>query len=336
MKRFFLYLLPLLAILFQSCDGEVLLPSASGAPYEVLVVMEDNLWKSDAGRALFDVLSANTPGVAQAENMFRISRISPALLDNMTKVSRNIIIADISEKYSQPKIAYKKNAWAKSQAVVVINAPDIESFINVMIEYNEAIAEFLVAYERERQMNFNRKNHNVSATEKVMEMFGAQLYIPGNLKKFTAGKDFFWASNMSVETRQDIIIYSYPYTDPNTFTKEFLLQKRDSVLKANLPGPTPGSYMATERTGFEPLFKTIWKNDRYCAEIRGWWRVEGDLMGGPFISHTQLDEINNRVITIEGFVYAPGHAKRNLIRQMEAVVYSIKLPQDLISQETKN
>jgi len=331
MKKFLLYLLPLLAISFHSCDNETLLPNASGAPYEVLVVMDDNLWKGDAGRALFDVLSANTPGVAQAENMFRISRISPVHLDNMTKVARNIIIVEISEKYSKSKIAYKKNAWAKPQAVVIINAPDVESFINVMIEYNEAITEFLVNYERERQIAFNRKNHNREATEKVKEIFGVQLYIPSNLKKFTTANHFFWASNMSLEKRQDIIVYSYPYTDPNTFTKEFLLQKRDSVLRANLPGPKEGSYMATERTRFEPSFKTIWKNGRYCAEIRGWWRVEGDMMGGPFISHTQLDEINNRVITVEGFVYAPGHAKRNLIRQLEAVVYSAKLPQDLIN-----
>ena len=331
MKRIFLYLLPTLAIFLHSCGGEMLLPNATGAPYEVLVVMEDKEWKSDAGRALFDVLSANTPGVVQAENMFRVSRIPFAHFDNITKPARNIIIADISEKYSKPKIAYKKNAWAKSQAVVVINAPDAESFINVMIEYNEAITEFLVSNERDRQIAFNRKNHNTEATAKVMEMFGVQLYIPSDLKKFTSGKDFFWASNMSLETRKDIIVYSYPYTDPNTFTKEFLLQKRDSVLKANLPGPKEGSYMATERANFEPSFKTIWKNGRYCAEIRGWWRVEGDLMGGPFISHTQLDEINNRVITVEGFVYAPGHTKRNLIRQLEAVVYSARLPQDLIN-----
>jgi len=329
MKKILLYLLPLLAISFQSCDGERLLPNASGAPYEVLVVMDDNLWRSDAGRALFDVLSANTPGVAQAENMFRISRIDARHLDRMTKVARNLIIVDISDKYSKPRIAYKKNAWARSQAVVVINAPDTETFISVMNEYNQAITEFLVNFERERQVAFNRRRHNVAATEKVQEMFGVHVFVPSFLTQFTTKEDFFWASNMNIERRQDIIIYSFPYTDLNTFTKEFLLQKRDSVLRANLPGPTPGTFMATERIGFVPTFNEIWKNGRYCAEIRGWWRVEGGFMGGPFVSHTQLDEINNRVIVIEGFVYAPGHPKRNLIRQLEAVVYSMRLPQDI-------
>ena len=50
----------------------------------------------------------------------------------------------------------------------------------------------------------------------------------------------------------DLIVYTFPYTDPNTFTEEYLVAKRDSVLKANLPGSFPGSYMQTEmRAGVE-------------------------------------------------------------------------------------
>jgi hypothetical protein len=56
---------------------------------------------------------------------------------------------------------------------------------------------------------------------------------------------------------------------------------------------------------------------------------DGASMGGPFYSHTRVDEINKRVITVEGFVFAPGTKKRNHIRQLEAAVYTVKLPQEI-------
>ena len=39
--------------------------------------------------------------------------------------------------------------------------------------------------------------------------------------------------------------------------------------------------------------------------------MEGDMMGGPFVSHAHLDEKNQRVVVAETFVYAPGTKKRN-------------------------
>ncbi|NLI63696.1 MAG: DUF4837 family protein, partial [Bacteroidales bacterium] len=71
-------------------------------------------------------------------------------------------------------------------------------------------------------------------------------------------------------------------------------------------------------------------------EVRGLWKVKGDFMGGPFVSHARVDEVNQRVIVAEVFVYAPDKLKRNLIRQIEASLYTLRLPQDkevLVSTE---
>jgi hypothetical protein len=105
-------------------------------------------------------------------------------------------------------------------------------------------------------------------------------------------------------------------------------------MKANVPGEFKGSYMGTEYKYHDPIFKEIWVNGGYCAELRGLWKVlNGGAMGGPFYSHTRLDEINQRVITIEGFVFAPGVKKRNPMRQLEAIIFSAKLPQEINAHE---
>ena len=38
----------------------------------------------------------------------------------------------------------------------------------------------------------------------------------------------------------------------NTFTKDYIIAKRDSVMKANMPGELKGSYMGTELKYVDP------------------------------------------------------------------------------------
>jgi len=49
-------------------------------------------------------------------------------------------------------------------------------------------------------------------------------------------------------------------------------------------------------------------------------------MGGPFVSYSQVDSANNRVIVAEGFVYAPEKKKRPFIRQLEAAIQTLEMP----------
>jgi hypothetical protein len=56
--------------------------------------------------------------------------------------------------------------------------------------------------------------------------------------------------------------------------------------------------------------------------------LDGEAMGGPFVSLTRLDQVNGRVVTAEVFLYAPGQKKRNAMRQIEAILYTLKMPNE--------
>ena len=47
-------------------------------------------------------------------------------------------------------------------------------------------------------------------------------------------------------------------------------------------------------------------------------------MSGPFLNYTFVDEENNRVVTIDAFVYAPKDKKRIHMKEMEAILYSLE------------
>ena len=45
----------------------------------------------------------------------------------------------------------------------------------------------------------------------------------------------------------------------------------------------------------------------YAQEARGLWEMEGDMMGGPFVSHARVDRANGRVVVVEAFILSLIH-----------------------------
>jgi hypothetical protein len=129
----------------------------------------------------------------------------------------------------------------------------------------------------------------------------------------------------TLKESQGILIYCFDYTDTNSFNLENIIAKRNEITKKYIPGPTDDSYMQVSEEVILPVAKQINFNDQFAVETRGLWKVEGDFMGGPFLSYTLIDELRNRVITIDGYVYAPKDKKRNLLLQLEAILHTLKI-----------
>ena len=120
------------------------------------------------------------------------------------------------------------------------------------------------------------------------------------------------------------MIYTYDFTDTIAFNPTRIISYRDSITKEYIPGPSEGSYMAVSKDYILPESKQIDFNGLFAIETRGLWKVEGDFMGGPFINYTFVDEKRNKVITIDGYVYAPNAPKRNMVMQLESIIWSFK------------
>jgi hypothetical protein len=113
---------------------------------------------------------------------------------------------------------------------------------------------------------------------------------------------------------------------------DYLNAKRDEILSRVVSASVEGSYMGTEYKVFPPQMRAITvQEDEYATEVRGLWKIlDGEAMGGPYVSHTRLDQINGRIVTAETFIYAAGQKKRSTLRQAEAILYTLQLPQDTI------
>ena len=297
------------------------------------------------------VMAADMPCMPQVEPYFRVTKVATAQFDDMFKPTRNILFVDINpQKYTQLKAKVSNNYWSTPQAICRIQTPSEEEFVAYWLEHGAEIREWFVDQEIKRQMKFYRASTNKDARA-ILQAQGYDMLIPEDYmvimdtvlegastyslrQPVTVAPEvrLLWCCNNKGSMRRDLVVYSYPYTDENTFTLDYLNAKRDAVLSRVVSASVEGSYMGTEYKVFPPQMRAITvQEDEYATEVRGLWKIlDGEAMGGPYVSHTRLDQVNGRVVTAEAFLYAAGQKKRTALRQAEAILYTLQLPQDTV------
>ena len=336
MRRNLFYFTTLIcsALIFLSCENankepkqtnrSFLVPMSSGNPYEVMVVADDSIWEGYAGRALDVVLNKPLKGLPQEESTVHVSRITPDNYDRITNLFRNIIIFKIGREYSEPRFRLLRDEFSTPQMIMTIQGPSVSEVSTFITEQTDFIIKFFSDEEINRAAREFHDEHNIKFAKKVKEMFGCEFYIPVDINKMKIGDNFIWASNDALTGIQNIVIYSYPYATEKVFRRGVYIALRDSFMKANIPGGKPNQYMATDKDHVD--VKNITVRGEFAQEARGLWHMENDAMGGPFVAHSMIDTINNRVIVAEGFVYAPDKMKRTMIRRLEAALYTLRMP----------
>lgn len=301
-----------------------LTPTSSGLPYELLVVIDQKYKDTELGQSITEVLERSVPGLPQPESAFKLMYTDPQHFDGILKPIRNIVIVNIGKTFSEPRFNTASNVYAYPQSVLTVQGPDMQSTADFVLNNGASMIDYFTKAEMNRQIMILEKNHSTDIAAAVNEMFGSEVWVPGDLISTKRGEDFFWAGTNDGRAERFFMVYSIPYTDADAFTAEYMIHKRDSVLKANVPGEKENMYMATSAN--YTTVKPINVQGEYTMEARGLWRVVNDRMGGPFVAHMRLDEKNKRLVFVDAFVYAPEKSKRNLMKQLEASLYTLRLP----------
>lgn len=313
-------------LLLVACGGGAnnnkQLPSG-GAPYEVIVVAEGADWHaSGLGDTIRAVLEAPIPCINSYEPQFDVFHILPKGFDGVTKRNGNIMIVQLGEKYKRAEIAQRPDQYASPQMVVFAVAPDAATLAKYLSENGEELRTIFNDLERERWLASARKAPSVEMQSRVNEKFGIGISLNNGFILGKEAKDFLWMRFRYPEADQELIIYSYPVE--GELTVENLVAARDRFV-ALIPGEVPDSHMITATEFVDPAVRKVTINGREWVEMRGLWEVKNDFMGGAFVSYSTV--VDGRVLTIDGAVFSPSpyNMKRNLLRQLESVVYSVKL-----------
>jgi len=311
----------------KSSDKKPLLPPVTGKPGDITLVISNNHWEGVAGDTLKSVFYEEIYGLPNIEPLYDLMQVPHKAFSNLYKKTRNILLVKISESYDTASIVVQKDLWAKPQLVMSVVAKTPEEAANIIHEKQERIVSVFNDIERKRYKDMYQNSQDNGLKLKIEQKHQIYMVVPNGYKMGMDSTNFTWIDHLQADNiTQGFFIYEYPYTDTNTFTREFLVEKRNEILQKYVQGSVKGSYMTTEALLPPAFAEYVLNKETYVAEIRGLWKMaEGDIMGGPFVSYTLHDESRNRVVTVEGYVFAPGHKKRNLVRQMEAILTTLKI-----------
>ncbi len=319
MMRFFLGSVSLvLVLLLAGCDGGISIrPKSGGRPYEVLVTGED----SAAVALLKSIIEKDAvPGLPQSEPKIDVSTVNGEIGQGI-KYARNMVVAVIDgNEYTATRVRYERNVFAEPQITIYVGAPSVERLKADLERTGRTVSGLIERFETATAISELKKTSDRKVGKEVAKAFGVDIYIPIGLKPVRRGRHFMWLSDNSATSMRNICIYTYVGTD---MSPETVIVKRDSILRVNMPGETDGMYMQTERKAVAQAAGIV-ENGQVRTVVKGLWQMEGDAMGGPFVAHAVADSVNGRVIVAEGFVYAPGKKKRNIIKQLEAALYTLK------------
>ena len=295
----------------------------------MIVVIEKAHWDGELGDALREYLACDCDFLPQPEPLYNLAYVTPAGFTNMFQSHRNIIMVHIDQDVKEDGITFYNNKWARPQCIIMINAKGLDEAVAVVRRDYEKIRARLEQAERDRVVASARLYEAKEIRENVAERFGGSIVFPSGYVIKKINDSFAWIGNDNTYVYKDILVYRYPANGKDDLQPETIIAQRNRILKENVPGMFDGTYMTTSQVA-EPKVSYINYKGHDFAETRGFWEVENDFMGGPFVSHSFYSLDGSEILVFEAFVYAPKYDKRQYMRQTESLLYSFQWADTMI------
>ena len=307
------------AIILLGCqnDSKIVLAS-SGNLNEVSVVIENDLWEGAVGKELKTAFSKPIYGLPQQEKQFILRQMPPGIFSGFATKSRVIIKIESNKKKG---INVVSNKYASPQKIIVISGANTNEIIQqIRLNAKEVVSILRNSEIREKKRRIKK---SLSSSSSLKKVFNITLDYPSIYREASVLENFVWLRKDTKSGSVNLSIFQAPLTI-DKLNMQKVISIRDSVAKTKIPGPTPGTYMATDPE-YKAVSKPITINKTTGMETRGLWEVKQQFMGGPFINFSVVDSINRRILYFDGFVYSPGTAKAGYIFELEAIIKSLKI-----------
>jgi hypothetical protein len=327
------FLMALLLIMASSCgdkkDGSKKDRSAGGTSEILVVTQNDEQWDGMIGDTIRAFFLQPQYGLPQPEAINKLAHINVSGFNDMFKKHKCLLIVEINPNLDKPVVETGEDLWAVPQRVMKIVAPNRTAWCQTFNEQKEAYKVMYDKVERERIMTILRPSNDTKITQRIKEKMGFDMTIPSGFFISKDEPDFLWIRKELEKNSFGIFIYTTPYKDTLQLELNSLVSTRDRMLQKYVPGPADGSFMTTEKEFVPPVLNYISTYPTgFAAEMRGMWCLVGDYMAGPFISYTFPDNRTGNLVTLEGYVYYPNHDKRDDLLQLQALLYSIRMPEE--------
>lgn len=333
MKPQTLFKLILLAVAFSaiSCKEsgqKLMLSSVTGATNEIMLIMNKVLWDGPVGDTIKSYFEQEQLGLPQPEPMFDVINLPLANFEKNVKQHRNVLVVEISSRVDSVSFQFRESPWARTQKYFKITAPSDTAFFRVFDANREKIMAVFLKAERDRLIDVYKKTPDTKIFNTFKNKYNIILNCPGDYKINKDTNDFVW---LSAETKIDskgIVFFQEEYKHESQLNYQVIIDRMNDELKKYIPGPRKNTWMALDMDTPVSAATYNYEGLYYAVAVRGLWIAANDYMGGPYVLNVVLDEQRNRIIYMMAYVYAPDGRKRNMLRQVETILYTMQINYD--------
>ena len=323
-KTLFLWLLVSFFVSSCSFKKERFPDDSSAAINTIAVIIDDQLWNGVVGDSIRNKFASPVLGLPQEEPLFTINQYPVKLFEGFSTDSRNILIV---KKDNENKFELKKNEFATPQNAFHISGKTSFEILEIL----EKNAGDIIKKMRTIEIEYNQKiiKDSLLDTKKIQKKFNIDLLIPSKYEYVMRRRNFIWLKSEIPSGNNSLIIYQIPWKkiSSNNAVND-VVKVRDSIGKLYIHGSAYRTQMVTEEA-YSPYFSKTTLNDYKTYETKGTWQMKNDFMSGPFINYAIFDKINKRILILEGFCYAPSKEKRDLMFELESIIKSIQIKNNI-------
>lgn len=324
---FFLFVV--ITLVFSCKEDGGFLPEMTGKPGELILVANNSIWASPAGDSLKELFNQSVYGLPQDESVFRVFRVTKSGFTNVIERHRSVMWVEI-DSTSKSAFTVKKDVWAKGQIVVSLSARNDSALAQIISISKESILNYFIEEELKRLEAAQRKLRDKVLEKNLAEKHSVNMIVPKGFYPLVDTSGFVWLKQELQKTQggevhdimKNILIYYVSYTQSVQTEQAYLLELRDSVSSVYVRGPINGSFMKVY-SPYPVLSSISTFKGLYLHSMKGLWSMEKYPMGGPFLTYAFVDEKNQRIVCLDAFLYCPNFDKRELMREMEALLRSV-------------
>jgi hypothetical protein len=326
----------LLAACFNPSSDEPKKRGSSGKTLELLVVADPDVYCGDTKELIDSLFGRPQECLPTPESMFSVVNVPMSSYKNteMFRAHRNAILLDVNAE-NPDKVYMHTDEYAAPQVVFDFAMKDRESLLKHLRKYEQVMLRELYAAEHRRMFKIFKGMQAYEINKKIRDKFGFSLMFPDEYHIAKMEDDFAWVRKEAKDYGIGVLIDVFPYESKDVFDEQHILDHLDTMMRHQVPGSAPNSYMGIERRRDEEgnylmdiVSRTVNLDSiSYCVETRGCWRTFGDFMGGPFVTYTLLTPSENKVVMLTGYVFCPRNkpsTKRDLLMQVESICRTVR------------
>lgn len=288
---------------------------------ELSVVVDNQLWKSRVGDTIRKYFGGEVPGLPQEEPLFSMRQMPPNAFEGMARKNRTILWISKS-KNEDNAVKTLTNKFATPQKGVKISGQTDKDIIAQLRGNQEAIITQFKQTETKEKLR--RIQKSLETLPQIEEKLGITLLIPSAYRVAKEEKDFFWIRKDIPSGSMNLLLYELPLA---TITKDSnivasIIKMRDSIGAIKIPTEDVGNFITEE--AYAPYLYETKLDQKFTYTTKGTWEIKNRFMAGPFVNFAIKDVENNRLVVIEGFVFAPSANKRDNMFELEAIAKSVK------------